>query len=111
MDIPQVIWTDNAVTGLRRIFDYIAEDSPTYAESFLEGLIDATEARLVAMPNSGRVIPELQDTHLGFVRELIYKGYRVIYNPSGFPEKIAVLAVLHSRMDFLRQFKSEWILE
>ena len=57
------------------IRDYIARDSPRYAELVVRRLIAAIE-RLEVFPESGRIVPERSAEDL---REIIVKPYRIVY--------------------------------
>lgn len=70
----EIIWTDKAQSGLNQIFDFIANDSPIYAERFVLKLIDKAEQQLSLEPLQGRPVPELQDTPLDSIREIIIDG-------------------------------------
>lgn len=52
-----VKWTDHALTQLRHIHDYIAQDSPLYAKRVSESLVSKTIG-LDELPRIGRVVPE-----------------------------------------------------
>ncbi len=55
-----VIWSPQALLDLQSIRDYIAHDSPRYADLVVHRLVAAVE-RLEAFPQSGRVVPERND--------------------------------------------------
>ncbi len=103
-----VSWSLKASTNLESIHDYIAADSGSlfYAKRFVRGLIQATR-KLETFPRCGRVVPELPN--LGF-REVIYKGYRIIYRPVEPSEDIEILAVVLGTRDLLRSFREVWDL-
>jgi toxin ParE1/3/4 len=50
----KIIWTESAQASLQEIGDYIAQDSPDRALSFLSDLIDQTE-KVLRFPRAGRV--------------------------------------------------------
>ena len=64
----QLIWTRRAIEDVQSIKQFIAQDSPHYAELVTQRLIASVE-RLPALPQSGRVVPEINDPT---VREVIY---------------------------------------
>ena len=101
----EVTWSARSLEKLAAIYDYI--DSKVYAERLITSII---ESQLGVFPNSGRWVPELYDTPLSFLREVIYKGYRIMYNPRNEPEKVHVIVVFHSRME-LKQKMLEWVIE
>ena len=107
----EVNWSERASQNLHHIYDYISFDSHFYAERFVTKLISSVEKQLVSQPLSGRNIPEFKDTRLDFLREIIFKGYRIIYNPTNSPLKVTVIAVLNAKMDVPKHFNEPWIIE
>ncbi|MBI4924831.1 MAG: type II toxin-antitoxin system RelE/ParE family toxin [Bdellovibrio sp.] len=71
----KIVWSLGAQTNLQEIGDYIAQDSPDRAFSFLFELIDYAE-KVLMFPRAGRKVPE---TDLDEIREVIHKNYRVVY--------------------------------
>ena len=71
----KVIWAPAALNDLDAIAEYIARDSPDRSALFVARLIEATEP-LADFPESGRLIPELDDPSW---REVIVGGYRIMY--------------------------------
>ncbi len=90
----KIVWTEPAVTDLDAIQTYIARDSETYASAMVLEIFEATD-RLERFPQSGRVVPELDDST---TREIIVGSYRVIYDISG--EVVRILTVLHGARQF-----------
>jgi len=88
-----VKWTDHALSQLRHIHDYIAQDSPIYAKRVAEALVSKTIG-LDKLPRLGRTVPELNDET---VRELSLYSYRILYEIK--TTHIEVLAVIHKRRD------------
>jgi plasmid stabilization system protein ParE len=62
-----VRWTPQAADDLQAIYDFIARDSPHYAQLTVEGIIAAID-RLEQFPLIGRHVPESRREDL---RELI----------------------------------------
>lgn len=71
----RVVWSAQALRDLENIRDYIAQDSPTYARSFVGRLLQTTR-HLPQFPLSGRAMPEANDPD---IREVIYRSYRLVY--------------------------------
>lgn len=92
--MPTIYWTDPAVIDLEGIFDFIAFDSPSRAEIFVQQLSDTTR-RLQDFPLSGRVVPEFQKIQL---REVVFKGYRIIYRVVN-SDRIDILTVFSDFRD------------
>lgn len=57
----------------------------------VEKVVDSTD-RLKEFPESGRIVPEIDDTS---IREIQVPPYRIIYEI--MTDKISVLAVIHGR--------------
>ncbi len=71
----RVVWSDEALADLTEIHDYIARHSPRYAALVVERLLDTLD-RVAAYPESGRMVPELEQPA---VREVIHGAYRIVY--------------------------------
>ena len=83
-----LIWSREARENLVDIEDFIARDSLERAVRFVDALIDHAEDNLPANPRSGRVVPEIGNSE---IRELIYRGYRIVYRIKG--ELLEILTV------------------
>jgi toxin ParE1/3/4 len=59
--------------------EYIAQDAPERAVSFVLELLEQTE-KLANFPDAGRIVPEDERQT---ARELIHEGYRIIYRIEG----------------------------
>ncbi|MDH4266561.1 MAG: type II toxin-antitoxin system RelE/ParE family toxin [Deltaproteobacteria bacterium] len=92
----EVIWAGIAENDLREIIEYIATDSPTDALKILRE-IKQKVSTLYALPERGRIVPELQDQAILTYRELIVPPWRIIYRIS--EKKIYVLSVLDARQN------------
>ncbi len=86
----QLIWTRRAIEDVQSIRKFIAQDSPHYAELVIQRLIASVE-RLPSLPQSGRVVPEIDDPD---VREVIQGSYRIVYRL--IREEIHVVTVHHA---------------
>jgi plasmid stabilization system protein ParE len=71
-----IVWSREAGEGLAEIELFIARDSLERAVRFVDALIDHGETLLADNPRSGRVVPETGNPDM---RELIYRGYRIVY--------------------------------
>jgi len=83
-----VTWSQEAGENLLDIEDFIARDSLERAVRFVDALIDHVEAILTDNPRSGRTVPEIGNPD---IRELIYRGYRIVYRLNG--DRIDILTV------------------
>jgi len=95
-----VKWTRPARLDLKQIRDYIARDSKFYAEKVSLEIVEKSEI-LNSFPEVGRIVPEIGDPN---IRELFIYSYRLIYEI--LPTKIEILALIHAKRDFVKQFKS-----
>ena len=85
----KVYWTDEALTHLDGIFRHIEEDSPVYARRMVDKITRRSQ-QIGGFPQSGRMVPEYQDTD---IREVIEPPYRIVYRVT--PNRVDVLAVFH----------------
>ena len=83
-----VTWSREAGENLVDIEEFIARDSVERAIRFVDALIDHSEALLTGNPRSGRTVPEIGNPD---IRELIYRGYRIVYRLNG--DRIEILSV------------------
>lgn len=88
-----VRWTPQAADDLQAIHDFIARDSPHYAQLTVEEILAAVD-RLVRFPLMGRVVPE---HHRDDLRELIKPPYRIVYR---IGEDIKILTVFRASRFF-----------
>jgi plasmid stabilization system protein ParE len=95
-----VKWTTPARLDLKQIRDYIARDSKFYAEKVSLEIVEKAEI-LNSFPEAGRIVPEIGDPN---IRELFIYSYRLIYQI--LPTRIEILALIHAKRDFLKQFKN-----
>jgi len=95
-----VKWTRPARLDLKQIRDYIARDSKFYAEKVSLEIVEKSEI-LNSFPEVGRIVPEIGDPN---IRELFIYSYRLIYEI--LPTRIEILALIHAKRDFLKQFTS-----
>jgi len=92
----KVEWAAVAEVDLEQIIDYIAMDSPGNALQILEKLRQKTSA-LYTLPESGRIIPELQGQGINIYRELIISPWRIVYRISD--TTVYVLSIIDSRQN------------
>ena len=70
----KIIWAPSALKDIDAIAQYIERDSVDQAALFVIRIIEIVD-RLAEFPQSGRVIPEINDKNC---RELIYGAYRTL---------------------------------
>jgi toxin ParE1/3/4 len=97
----KVAWSEPAVADLVAIHDYIARDSPQYAQRFVERLIAAAEP-LESFPQLGRIVPEGDGRH----RELLVRSYRIIYRVEG--QDILIVTVVHGSRNLADDDEKPW---
>lgn len=83
-----VTWSKEAGENLVEIEEFIARDSLERAVRFVDAMIDHAEAILADNPKSGRTVPEIGNPD---IRELIYRGYRIVYRLNG--DRVEILTV------------------
>jgi addiction module RelE/StbE family toxin len=84
-----VRWTLQAADDLEAIVEFIAADSPHFAQLLAVDIVRSVE-RLATFPLSGRIVPELRKAAL---RELIIGNYRVVYRVK--KDLVEVLTIHH----------------
>lgn len=85
-----VRWTDKAKEHLKGIRDYIASDSPKYANRMVDRLTRKGDS-LRRFPMSGHTVPEYDDPA---IRQVLEGSYRIIYRIA--ESGVEILAVLHA---------------
>lgn len=86
----EIVWTSSALKDLNEIGEYIATDSPRYAEITIDKLFNKVEI-LRNHHRLGRIVPEADQEN---IRELIEGNYRIIYEIIN--DSLFVLTVHHS---------------
>ncbi len=87
----KLIWSPLAVERVSEIAKYIAQDKPAAAEKWVDSIFNKVE-RLTEFPESGRVVPEINNKTF---REIISGNYRIIYKLE--KTKILILTVRHGK--------------
>jgi len=98
----QVEWTDPALDDLAVIRDYIGKDSSHYARQFIERIFDAVD-KLKGHPQIGRPVSEADHKD---VRELIFRGYRIIYRAK--PDCVQIVTVVHGSHNLAAKDVKPW---
>jgi toxin ParE1/3/4 len=73
--VTPITWSPQALRDVESIRDYIAMDSPRYADLVVSRIIASVD-RLEVFPDSGRIVPERGEPQ---IREVIVRPYRVVY--------------------------------
>jgi toxin ParE1/3/4 len=96
--VTKVRWTPQAADDLEAIYEFIARDSPHYAQITVEGIIAAID-RLEQFPLLGRHVLETSQPD---VRELIKPPYRIVYRTG---EIVKILTVFRGSRLFPSDLK------
>ena len=89
-------WRPQALKDLDAIEAYYEEVAPEYASFFVASVFERAQ-RLERFPRMGRMVPEIG---LESIREVIYRGYRIMYVVDEEETEVEVLTVLHSSRQF-----------
>ena len=100
----KVVWSEPAEFDLDDLYDFIAKDSPIYAERFIDRIIEAL-AKLADLPRIGRQVPEANSEH---IRELIVQSQRIMYAIDDEQQIINILALVHVRQNLDSQESLPW---
>lgn len=85
----EVEWSAQASQDLESIVEFIAKDSPQYAQLFVVDIFRTLD-RVALFPNSGRIVPEAANPT---VREVILGSYRVMFRVG--KEKVGLITIHH----------------
>lgn len=87
----RLIWSPLAIDRISEIAGYIAQDNPAAAEKWVDKIFGLVE-RLYEFPQSGRVVPEINNK---MFREIVSGNYRIIYKYEG--QQVLILTVRHGK--------------
>jgi toxin ParE1/3/4 len=90
----KVVWANIAESDLKDIIEHISIDSPQNALEILKK-IKQEASGLYALPERGRIVPELKDQGILQYREIVIPPWRLIYRIS--ERKVFVLSLIDSR--------------
>jgi addiction module RelE/StbE family toxin len=94
----QINWTFQAKDDLKRIAEYISNDSKRYALFQILKLKQRIEI-LKTQTHSGKIVPEIDTKN---VRELIEGNYRIIYKIVS-KTQVDILTIHHSSRDLSKR--------
>lgn len=92
--VREIIWTITAYKDLQSIVHFLAEDSPYYAMSFYEDVMNKAQT-LKEFPLRGRIVPETDDQNR---REIFVYRYRIIYKIQN--ENIIISTIIHGARNY-----------
>jgi toxin ParE1/3/4 len=87
----KIRWTNLALDDLQAIYDYVAQDSPKYADRLMDKMIERVDV-LEQHPKIGRKVPEFDNE---LIREMIEGNYRIIYRIE-FEDQVGIARVHHA---------------
>ena len=90
----KVVLSAEALSDLQQIGDYIAQDNPARARSFVAELLGKA-GELADMPRAFPVVPRY--SHLG-IRRRVHGSYLIFYRFAD--ERVTVIHVLHGARDY-----------
>ena len=86
----RITWTDQAISDVEDICEYISKDSFRYAQLFADKIFTSVE-KLATYPELGRTVPEF---NISYIREIIQGNYRIVYRYLN--DEVEILTVYHS---------------
>lgn len=89
-----VNWSDRAKADLRKIYDYIAEDSPYYAEKTTIDIVKEANG-LEVFPLKEKMVQYTMDEN---IREIFVYSYRVIYHVDE-ERRVSIVTIVHTKRD------------
>jgi addiction module RelE/StbE family toxin len=89
-----------AKDDLKQIYEFISRDSVIYAHKVVQSIFKSIK-NLENFPESGRIVPELNDIS---IREIIHDPYRIIYRVK---DSVEVIAIIHAKRDFENATKGQ----
>ncbi len=87
----KINWTDQAISDLTNIAEFIGKDSIKYARLTINNIRERVR-QLKHFPESGEIVPEIEIVE---IRELIFGNYRIIYKIIS-PTRIDIITIHHS---------------
>ena len=90
----KVIWANIAEADLKDIIEYISIDNPQNGLKIIKK-IKQRASELYALPERGRIVPELQDQGILQYREIVIPPWRLVYRIA--ERKVFVLSPIDSR--------------
>jgi toxin ParE1/3/4 len=89
-----VVWLDQAKDDLREILDFIAQDNPSAAAAYVDGIEQACN-RLADFPDSGSVY----DSRF---RRIVFRNHLIFYSHDAESRTASIVAVIDGRRDVSR---------
>ncbi len=99
----KIKWTNQSLSNILEIEDFIARDNPVAAIKFTDKIISLVE-ELALFPEKGRVVPEFSVEQ---IREIIYKNYRIVYLVKKNSIEVLTIFESHKLLDKENLIKSK----
>ena len=96
----EIRWTEEAVSWLQEINDYLLQSNPPAAQRVVEGIYDRAQI-LIKYPEIGY---KYRDEPEGEIRILLYGHYRIAYIYKEYT--IEILGIFHSALQIENYIKS-----
>lgn len=93
----KVKWSRLALSDVKNIFNYIKNDSLVQASRIRSEIFDFADG-FFARPRGAIIVPETKDVN---IRQLLFYGWRIIYQIDEVKNRIIVMAVLHGKREFV----------
>jgi toxin ParE1/3/4 len=90
----KVILTPKAEGELEQIGDFIADDNPERADSFVRGLLD----RCASLADYPARFPVVGRYHAYLIRRCLHGNYLIFYRIE--PDLVRVIHILHGAVDY-----------
>ena len=101
----EIIWTKSAISDLDEIAEYIAIDKLNAANKLVTNITNLVD-RLAIFPESGRLLPEFNNT---IYREIIVNPCRIIYYSES--DKVYITRIIRSERQLRRYMLTDVIHE
>jgi plasmid stabilization system protein ParE len=92
----KIVFSERAVATLERIGDYIAEENPERALSFVQEL----RAKALGLAEFPKAFPLVPGHEHRAVRRRVHGAYLILYAVE--PEQVQIIAFAHSAQDYGR---------
>ncbi len=96
----RVVLTPAAAADLEQIGDYIAEDNPLRAVSFVDEIADRI-TKLATLPQGGQLRPEWGER----IRSTSFASYLIVWRSTG--NALEILRVVHGARDLQALFRKD----
>ena len=96
-----IIWLPQAAQDLQGISDYIGGQSPAYADTMIDRILDAVEG-LERFPNMGPRLSGMRKKGVE-LRQLVVRPFRIVYRVKY--DRVIIVAVVHGARDLRKSMR------